>query len=147
MRTVSVLFAILLSGCAVGHSYVAGTMIPGRIVSLSSGIIYPMQIQLSQGSGKMTATNPTTGEYFEGTYTAVVGTRYTQYSKETFWGTETTQKAIETNTAVPASAVLVGNKGTVLNIKMLIQAGNQQRLPVGYGEAEDNKGEKYNIQF
>ena len=65
MRAVSVLFAILLSGCAVGHyNYDAGDMIPGRIVSLSSGIIYPMQIQLSRGSGKMTATNPTDGRVF-----------------------------------------------------------------------------------
>lgn len=144
MRTVSVLFAILLSGCATGPVNYAGKMIPGRIVSLSDGRVYPMQIEVTQGSGKMTATNPTTGEYFEGTYTAVRETRQIQYSKPGFLGAEETQTAVEISNTAPLSAVLVGNKGTVLNIKMQVQAGNP---PIGYGDAEDNKGGKYNVQF
>lgn len=144
MRTVSVLFAILLSGCATGQLNYAGKMIPGKIVSLSDGMVYPMQIEVTKGSGKMTATNPTTGEYFEGTYTAIRETRQIQYSRQGLLGAEATQKAVEIGDTAPLSAVLVGNKGTVLNIKMQVKAGNP---PIGYGDAEDNKGRKFNVQF
>lgn len=138
------LMAALISGCAVGTQYTVGDMIPGRIISLSTGTLYPMQIQLSYGSGRMTATNSTTGEYFEGTYTAISDARSVQYSRPTLLGEQETYQAVEKSNATPASAVLVGNKGTILNIKMQIQAGNP---PIGYGEAEDNKGGKYNVQF
>jgi hypothetical protein len=143
MRAVIIFLIISLGGCAVPTNQV-GDMIPGRIISLSKGTLLPMQIQLSYGSGKMTATNPITGEYLEGNYTAIQDTKAVQYTKPTFLGDQETHQSIERSTTCPASAVLVGNKGTVLNIKMQIQAGNP---PIGYGEAEDNKGEKYNVQF
>ena len=118
---------VLVGGCA--------TMLPGKIISLSDGTTLPMQIQTSYGSGKMTAYNPKTGENFEGTYTGVFNTTYSQAS---VWsgGQTTTGTLRETSNSVPASAVLVGDKGTVLNIRMLIQAGWR---PIGFGEAEDNK--------
>lgn len=143
MRTILLLLIIFLSGCAVPTNKV-GDMIPGRIISLSKGTLLPMQIQLSYGSGKMTATNPTTGESFEGNYTAIQDTKAVQYSKPTLFGDQETHQSFERSTTSPTSAVLVGNKGTVMNIKMQIQAGNP---PIGFGEAEDNKGEKYNVQF
>lgn len=149
MKTISLLFALLLSGCAVGqmHHYSGGEMIPCRLISLSDGTLFPTQIELSTGSGRITSTNPKSGETFYGNYTAISDDRYTQYSKETFWGTETTQQAIERSSSVPATAILVGDKGTVINIKMRIKPGNSQVLPIGHGDAEDNKGGKYNFQF
>ena len=143
MRLAIAFLALLLGGCAVPTNQV-GNMIPGRIVSLSKGTLLPMQIQLSYGTGTMNATNPVTGEHFEGNYTAIQDTKSVQYSKPGFLGDMETHHSVESSTACPASAVLVGNKGTVMNIKMQIQAGNP---PVGFGEAEDNKGEKYNVQF
>ena len=54
MRAFIILLIISLGGCAVPTNQV-GDMIPGRIISLSKGTLLPMQIQLSYGSGKMTA--------------------------------------------------------------------------------------------
>jgi hypothetical protein len=143
MRITVAILLFLLGGCAVPENQV-GNMIPGRIISLSKGTLLPMQIQLSHGTGKMNATNPATGEYFEGNYTAIQDIKSVQHSKPGFLGDLETHHSIERSTACPASAVLVGNKGTVMQVKMQIQAGNP---PVGFGEAEDNKGEKYNVQF
>jgi hypothetical protein len=137
------LWAMLLNGCAA-DPYAVGNMLPGRITCLSDGKVYPALVEISYGSGKMTATDPNTGEYFEGTYTAILDQRVTQHSRETFWGTENAGQSVETSGVAQASAVLVGNKGTVLNIKMQVKPGSP---PIGYGEAEDNKGKKYNVQF
>lgn len=143
MRFFIALFLVSLAGCAA-PTHQAGDMIPGRIISLSKGTLLPMQIQLSYGSGRMTAVNPATGESFEGNYTAIQDTKHVQYSRPTLLGNQETHQAVESSTSVPASAVLVGNKGTVLSIKMQIKAGNP---PIGFGEAVDNKGDKYNVQF
>lgn len=145
--TVVLLMATLLTGCAVGNQYTGGQMIPGRLISLADGTLIPVQLELSYGSGRMTAINSATGETFTGNYTAVREDKYIQYSKETFWGTENAGQAVEVSSSVPATAILVGNKGTVINIKMHIKPGDNQVLPIGYGDGEDNKGGKYNFQF
>ncbi len=137
------LMAVIVSGCAA-DPYSVGSMLPGRITCLSDGKVYPMEVEISYGSGSMTATDPNTGERFEGKYTAILDQRVTQHSRETFWGTEDAGQSVETSSVAQGSAVLVGDKGTVLNVKMHIKPGSP---PIGYGEAEDNKGRKYNVQF
>ena len=41
-------------------------------------------------------------------------------------------------------AILIGDKGTVLDVQMLIQPGVR---PKGIGEAVSNKGERFQVQF
>jgi hypothetical protein len=106
-----------------------------------------MQIELSTGAGKITAVDQKTGETFSGNYTAVSEDKYIQYTRDTFWGPERTQQAIEASSSVPATAILVGDKGIVININMRIRPGDRNTLPIGYGEGVDNKGKKYNFQF
>lgn len=145
MRFAAVLIAaaLVLGGCETSP-YVVGAMIPGRITSLADGRTLPMQIQLSYGSGRMTAVDPKTSEMFDGTYTAIQQTQVTQHTQPSLFGDEDVGQSVATSDVAQASAVLVGNKGTILNIKMQIKAGSP---PIGFGEAEDNHGAKYNVQF
>jgi len=46
-----------------------------------------------------------------------------------------------------ATAILIGDKGTVLNIRMRMQAGVLKSQLHGHGEAEDNKGNRYQVRF
>jgi hypothetical protein len=117
-------------------------MLPGRIISLADGTTLPMQYEFTSGSGKMTATNPVTAEFFQGTYTAVLETRVHTHQSNSLFGNDDT--SVETADVAQGSAVLVGNKGTVLNLKLQVKVGNP---PSGFGEGEDNKGVKYNVQF
>lgn len=71
------------------------------------------------GAGHMSGVDAATIEAFHGTYTAV------------------------NDTTGQVSAVLTGNKGTVFNINMKIKRG----LPIGPGEATDNAGKKYSVEF
>ncbi|WP_291272981.1 hypothetical protein [Geothrix sp.] len=137
----------LMVGCMAPDPYPVGSMLPGKIISLSDGNIFSMEIQLtalSAPSGKMTATDYKSNEKFNGTYTCIVETKIIQDSKPTFWGSQETKTSQEVSDVVPGVAVLVGDKGTVINIKMKIKAGNP---PFGFGEGEDNKAKKYTIQF
>jgi len=122
-------------------------MYPGKIIKLSTGLTLPMQYELSSGQGRMTAQNPKTGENFDGTYTAIAETKVTQFSHTNFWGTKKDQQAVEVSNVVPGSVVLVGDKGTVIKFDIKVQPGNRYRLPIGYGEGEDNHGKKYHLQF
>ncbi|MGC9952758.1 MAG: hypothetical protein ABSD21_00565 [Rhizomicrobium sp.] len=145
MRIVIALLAFVLAGCATEPDpYAIGNMLPGTITSLSDGKIFPAQAEISTGSGKMTATNPVTGEVFEGRYTALQDTHVVQNVDTSFWGNGDTSQSVETSDIAHGSAVLIGNKGTVLNIKLEVKAGHP---PSAYGDAEDNNGKKYNVQF
>ena len=119
-------------------------MLPGKIICLSDGTVFPAQVEITTGSGRMMATNPVTGEVFEGRYTALQENKIHQNVDNSFWGNGDTSQAVETSDVAHGSAVLVGNKGTVLNIKLEVKAGHP---PIAYGEAEDNRGAKYNVQF
>jgi type IV pilus biogenesis protein CpaD/CtpE len=145
MRMVVAILAILLAGCATEPDpYAMGNMLPGKIISLSDGTIFPAQAEISSGSGRMTATNPVTGEVFEGRYTAIQENKVIQHVDNSFWGNGDTSQAVETSDIAHGSAVLVGTKGTVLNIKLEVKAGHP---PIAYGDGEDNTGKKYNVQF
>ena len=145
MRMVVAILAILLAGCATEPDpYAMGNMLPGKIISLSDGVVFPAQAEISTGSGRMTATNPVSGEVFEGRYTALQENKVVQHVDNSFWGNGDTSQSVETSDVAHGSAVLVGNKGTVLNIKLEVKAG---RPPIAYGDGEDNNGKKYNVQF
>ena len=119
------------------------TMLPGKIIALDDGSIMPVQIETSYGSGKMTALDPKSGENFEGTYTGVTESAFSS-SSGMFGETNFNSNTFTTSNRAYAKAVLVGDKGRVLNINMAIQAGWR---PIGFGEVEDNKGRKYSLQF
>lgn len=145
MKRFAILGALaLLAGCAVTTANPIGSYIPGRMVSLSDGKVYPMQIQLSYGSGKVVATDPVSGEILDGSYTAIQTTRTVQTSRPTWLGDQQTATAVEQSNTAEGTAILVGNQGTVVSLKLHIRAGNP---PIGYGEGEDNKGKKYSVQF
>ena len=142
---VAVILLISLIGCSSytpQYVYTGGQMIPGRLISLSDGSLIPLQIELSNGQGQVFGTHPTTGEVFNGSYVGVADVRYTEYTTDN----ETTQ-AVEVSTSVPASAILLGDQGTVINILLHIKPGTAFIAPIGYGEGTDNHGEKYNLQF
>ncbi len=145
MRIAIAFLTFALAACATGPDpYALGNMLPGKIVSLSDGTVFPAQAEISTGSGRMTAVNPVTGESFEGRYTAILETKVVQHSTTSFWGDEDAGQSVESSDVAQASAVMVGTKGTVLNVKMKVKAGHP---PSAFGDAEDNKGQKYNVQF
>lgn len=138
---------VLVTGCFPPDPYPAGSMLPGKIICLADGKTLPMEIELtplSSPSGKMTAVDPVTQERFAGTYTCMVETKTVNDAVPNFWGAQQVKTSVQMSNVVPGMAVLVGDKGTVLNIRMSIQAG---RPPVGFGSAEDNKNNKYTLQF
>ena len=145
MKIVTVLVALLLAGCATEGQYQPGAMLPGRIIALSDGTTFPMQYEFTSGSGKMTARNPITGELFQGTYTAILETHTVQNTNTSIFDlSDDDSQSVSTSDVAQGTAVLVGNKGTVLNLKLHVKVGNP---PTGFGEGEDNKGGKYSVQF
>ncbi|MBN1377749.1 MAG: hypothetical protein JXA04_00785 [Gammaproteobacteria bacterium] len=123
-----------------------GSMIPGTMYSLKDGTQIQLQLQTSYGTGAMTGFNPVTGENFSGQYTGIYkggGTEQGVYTNS--WGFST---GSVTTTSAPTGAVakgvLVGDKGTVINMNMEIQPGAR---PTGFGEGVDNNGVQYQIQF
>ena len=148
MNRMIIVVALLLAGCATGPDpYATGTMLPGKMTALNDGHVIPVQIQLqpmSHPTGIMTAADPATGEQFSGNYTFIVETRVVQQSRPGLLFDDQTSQAVQTSDVAPGTAVLVGDKGTVINLKITAKAGSP---PVGYGNGEDNKGRKYSLQF
>lgn len=133
------LLLALLAGCA-------GGMIPGKLFSVSEATTLEFQIEKSRGTGKMTATNPKTGEKFEGQYTGIMhgqrSTFTTGYNYQT--GQTASATSISPPTYATARGVLMGDKGTVIELFMEIQPGIKPR---GHGDGTDNKGGRYQVQF
>ena len=148
MKRFVIVVALLLAGCATGPDpFAPGTMIPGKLTALNDGHVIPVQIEItpmSRPTGMVSGTDPVTGEQFNGNYTFVVETKVVQQSQPGLLFDEQTSQAVQTSDVAPGTAVLVGNKGTVINLAITAKAG---RPPVGYGNGEDNKGKKYALQF
>jgi hypothetical protein len=143
------LMAFILAGCA-------GGMIPGKLYSLGDAITLEFQIEKSRGTGIMTATNPATGEKFTGQYTGTYkggGTTHTQVdtfdptkrmTNDNMPGQGYTATSHTAPTEATARGVLMGDKGTVIELSFEIQPGFK---PHGHGEGQDNKGKRYQVQF
>lgn len=143
---------LLFAGCAVAPPRATGpVMIPGRIYSLKDGTALDFAIERSNGQGIMTAFNPVTGERFTGTYSAIIteGGQVEQSTATNFWGQvgPTVQKTT-TATKAAGRGVLRGDKGTVINLRVDIKPSYHPQInPSGFGDAEDNNGQKYQVQF
>ena len=130
-----VLFSVLaLSACA-------GNYLNGKIVNIESGELLPMKIQTSYGQGNMEAYNSTTNEKFYGTYTAL---SEGSYGMATNFATGQMVVVSSRSRNANAKALLTGDKGTTLLVFMQIEKGFR---PIGFGEATDNKGNKYHVEF
>lgn len=144
----AVAFSLSLLGCvSVPEPYPVGSMMPGKIFSLSDGRTIQTMIEISPAShpaGRMTALDPKSSEAFDGSYTCVLGSTVVERQQYDGWGGSQTVQSVETSNVAPCTAVLVGNKGLVLNIQMTVRAGNP---PVGTGTADDNRGRKYTLMF
>jgi len=107
----------------------------GRLVSLEDGSTIVLQMEFSRWGGTMTGTHPITGERFAGDYTATQG-RAAGIAGGTAVYVE--------NYSAYGAGVLVGDKGTVLDCQLNINAG---RPPRGNGTCTDQHGRRYRLQF
>ena len=149
LRLCAVVCACLLAGCV-------GTMLPGKLYSLGDApTVLEFQIEISFGTGKITAKNPKTGESFDGQYTGVM--HHTAGSSAPIvvpTGATALERGAQQGAAIAAAApkadyatargVLIGDKGTTIELTMEIQPGLK---PSGHGEGQDNKGVRYQVQF
>ena len=94
-----------------------GSFAQGRLISESEAKVVMLQVD---GSGRISGVDATTIEAFHGTYNPAA------------------------DSTGRVTAVLTGNKGTVFNINMTVKRGG---LPTGMGDATDNAGNKYNVEF
>jgi hypothetical protein len=141
--------ALLLAGCA-------GGMLTGKLYSVEEATTLQFEIERSHGKGKLTAYNPKTGEKFEGTYTAVLHGQETTFTQvSTFDPTKAvnrgnmpgqgyTATSVEAPDYATGRGVLIGDKGTTIELRMEIQPGLKPR---GHGEGRDNSGRRYQVQF
>ncbi len=142
MRPALMLLAIaMLSGC--------GYFLDGKIYSLERPRILPMSIEVTRGGGAISASDPETGEQFHGTYVGIRDSQSAVALAHTFSrggqpSQTTVVPAMSTRSQVPAMATMIGDKGTVLDCQMLIQAGWRPR---GMGTCTDNRGGRYSLQF
>ena len=161
-RAISLLMmCMLMNGCAMRSDIKIGEMLPGEITSLSDGNVLPMEVEVIRASDvnfRMTAYNPKTGEKFQGKGSGILAVNVSSgsafstgtsnsgsYSAQGFGSASGT--AVAYSNAVEETAVLIGDKGTVLNIKMRAQIAIRKSQLHGYGEAEDNKGNKYQVRY
>jgi len=115
-----------------------GLKTTGRLVSLEDGATIPLEMRFSRIGGQMAGTHPVTGERFEGDYTANPDRAVAQAGGRTVVGQSLT---------APGSGVLVGNRGTVLDCELVINAGTVFNHPTGTGTCTDQKGLRYRLQF
>lgn len=149
-----VVIAFMLSAC--------GTILPGKLYSLHDGVVMEFQIERSYGTGGMYAQNIKTGESLSGQYTGTYkgGGTATTFGSGGYTGStsnyttgamyqhsgqvNTTSTTFIPPTDATARGVLIGNKGTIIELYMEIRPGI---VPKGHGEGIDNKGNRYQVQF
>jgi hypothetical protein len=133
----------VLSVAAISLSACAGGMIPGQIYS-EQGKILEFQIEKARRTGTVTAFDPQTGEHYSGNYVgileAVGGSSVTVSSAGSVGATSF---GLGSNIA-NATAYLTGDKGSMLNCEMKIEASIS---PHGIGGCTDQRGGKYRLQF
>ena len=136
--TILALGAVGLGGC--------GTALPGKIYARDDATVLTFEIERSYGTGEMRATNPKTGEKFEGQYTATPSNGGFSQGTATNW--QTGQTATVQTFAAPSKGsgrgVLIGDQGTVIEMYLDIKPGIR---PKGHGEGRDNPGRRYQVQF
>ncbi len=124
--------------------------IKGKLIQLKSGEVLDFAIQkvFAKSSGKVLAKNNSSGEIFEGTYTAL---RVTTHSSEfgNFFGSNGKSAFYSGNNfsssnIVPAQATLLGNQKTVIQCGFNIKAGLS---PHGMGSCKDNNEQEYSLEF
>ena len=152
-NTIFIVLALTLTACSA--------KLLGKLYSLDDGTAMDFQIERSNGTGGMFAQNSKTGESFTGQYTGTYkgggtatttedgsyagstnranGTLYQQSGK--FKSNRTTFIA---PTDATARGVLIGDKGTVIELYMEIRPGI---VPKGHGEGVDNHDKRYQVQF
>lgn len=108
---------VLVLGACASVPHADGGFAQGRLISESDGKVVLLQID---GTGRMSGVDPATIEAFHGTYRATA------------------------DSSDRATAILTGNRGTTFNITMTVKGSG---LPTGSGEAIDNAGKKYDVQF
>ena len=121
-------------------------MLHGQMFRLDNGAQWPFGIQTSYGTGKLTASDPQTGETFEGQYTGVYhgGGRGFGTAFNAQLMTTTTFQTFTPPSNATARGILRGNRGTVIQIFLDIRPG---LIPKGHGQGIDNKGRQYQLQF
>lgn len=146
------LLALVLTGC--------GTPLTGKLYSLKDATTLAFEIETSMGTGDMRATNPKTGEKFAGQYTGIRKSTTVLMPTQTASNQPpspgeafvrgmngqlgTGNAAVIAPSYATARGVLVGDKGTMIELFMEIQPGLR---PKGHGEGTDNKGGRYQVQF
>lgn len=153
----AIITIIVVSGCGTTL-----TTLPGKLYSLGDGAIMEFQIERSYGTGGIYAQNVKTGESFSGQYTGTYkgGGTVTSFGSGSYSGSTTSpltgtmyqhsgQANSTSTTFIPprdatARGVLVGDRGTVIELYMEIRPGI---VPKGHGEGIDNKGNRYQVQF
>lgn len=139
--TGAIALAISLSACVS-----PGEMLPGTISSASRGVL-EFQIEKAARSGKVAARDPRSGERLTGTYVAIV--RGANASSGGFASVGSAfinsgSSGTVTSRTANASAVLQGDRGTVLTCEMEIEAAIS---PHGIGNCFDGRGTNYRLQF
>ena len=142
--TVLLLMSLLLSGCETVPR--GKQMFPGTLISLKDGneIHFAKEVQYVSGVAEMTANNPRTGETFTGRC-SLMGTNGSQTSGTVVNGLDISYvKTTTATTKYVLRGVVKGNKGTVIEICIQIDEGPPL---IGTGEAKDNKGGRYQVQY
>jgi hypothetical protein len=153
ITTILVRMSLLAAMCLSCTS--CGTLLHGRLIDLKDGTVLPMTIARSYGKGAMTVHDPRDGQTYSGNYVGIRGGDVGFSSATTnFQGTGMNSMVtgtaisngmrVSSPRAVPANAVLPGDKGGVLRARMMIQTG---LVPIGTGEAVDSKGRVYGLEF
>jgi hypothetical protein len=144
MRTFGIVVrCAVLVAAATSLSACAGGMIPGQIYS-EQGKVLEFQIEKARRTGAVAAFDPQTGEHYAGNYVgileAVGGSSVTVSSAGNVGATSF---GLGSNIA-NATAYLTGDKGSMLNCEMKIEASIS---PHGIGGCTDQRGGKYRLQF